>query len=959
MHFRSYRVQVGILFVVMVWLATGACVSAPDGGHTLERIDDPSTAQHPLWLGYEKDLPDLIRNRPEILPAFQLPSEQLEAGKADFNDDYRADHPAWYAITVPSDDLSSSVTGMVEWETMQAMLLTSPPGLYEEMYQNIAEMAWGVVHYTGVDVYILHNGFGGQAELMEKLNALSPPPTTAEWDRIHWVLMDNESVWMIDYGPVPVRNAVGNVAFVDFRYYQPRKFDDAIPTRVGYDVFGVDTFRMPLDFEGGNLQMDSMGTCYTTQGVLWANEQSESEIRSMFEHYLGCEELVILAPLANEGTTHVDMFFKLVDDHTVILGEYENWQDGVNAALLDQNAELLESLVLPDGGSINVVRMPMPGNDNQTVWRTYINSTFISGPLGKVNEWPTYSVDADLEAQAKTVWETTMPDWVHQKIVSDVIITWNGAMHCISRTIPMGNLAPWAPAGTCISGECSAPSSYAYNGTCDTDIGCQGPKWLCDSNNCACGGVTVENCCEDGVVVACVDGELLGYECTGGQCGWDPTNLFYNCGFTGDGPASSPKECPWNFCTPSCTGQSCGDDGCGGSCGSCGVDEICQAGNCITTPGCDGLTWIGCCEGDTLQWCEDGAAQSLECEPGFCGWHDQYGYVCGMSGAGPPAYPWQCATCSSDCSGKTCGDDGCGGTCGSCPTGYACSDFQCQCIPQCGANECGPDSCGGDCGSCDSGDTCEAGSCVCAASCDGKQCGTDGCGGSCGTCEPGNSCVSGLCIPNEGGCGDITATGECQGSSVISCVDGALDVQDCLHCCGWSDVAAVNTCLELSECPCSPACDGAQCGSDGCGGECGECGLAQACQNGLCVCEPNCTNRTCGDNGCGGSCGDCGLGSECTNGQCSCAPDCRFKNCGNDGCGGSCGVCSEGTLCNFDGVCEGDGPVNVDTGGSDDSGNGCGCNRTSRTGFAWVWIMLSMLGVVFRHRFAGLFVQNG
>ena len=37
-------------------------------------------------------------------------------------------------------------------------------------------------------------------------------------------------------------------------------------------------------------------------------------------------------------------------------------------------------------------------------------------------------------------------------------------------------------------------------------------------------------------------------------------------------------------CTRNCTGKSCGDDGCGGSCGSCAVCRQCSGGACITSP---------------------------------------------------------------------------------------------------------------------------------------------------------------------------------------------------------------------------------------------------------------------------------------------------------------------------------------------------------------------------------------
>ncbi|MBI2388469.1 MAG: CAP domain-containing protein [Deltaproteobacteria bacterium] len=37
-------------------------------------------------------------------------------------------------------------------------------------------------------------------------------------------------------------------------------------------------------------------------------------------------------------------------------------------------------------------------------------------------------------------------------------------------------------------------------------------------------------------------------------------------------------------CAPSCGGRVCGDDGCGGSCGSCGGGQTCSGGKCVTPP---------------------------------------------------------------------------------------------------------------------------------------------------------------------------------------------------------------------------------------------------------------------------------------------------------------------------------------------------------------------------------------
>ncbi len=99
--------------------------------------------------------------------------------------------------------------------------------------------------------------------------------------------------------------------------------------------------------------------------------------------------------------------------------------------------------------------------------------------------------------------------------------------------------------------------------------------------------------------------------------------------------------------------------------------------------------------------------------------------------------------------------------------------------------------------------------------------------------------------------------------------------------------------------PCIPDCEGLQCGSDGCGGTCGNCQNGRFCVEGECVtCQPNCLSRQCGEDGCGGSCGTCAEGQICGDDyfcKAPCTPDCADKECGSDGCGGTCGTCTTGT----------------------------------------------------------------
>ncbi|MFZ5365174.1 MAG: flagellar basal body FlgE domain-containing protein [Patescibacteria group bacterium] len=84
---------------------------------------------------------------------------------------------------------------------------------------------------------------------------------------------------------------------------------------------------------------------------------------------------------------------------------------------------------------------------------------------------------------------------------------------------------------------------------------------------------------------------------------------------------------------------------------------------------------------------------------------------------------------------------------------------------------------------------------------------------------------------------------------------------------------------------CHPACQGRQCGPDGCGSECGICSDDQICLDGQCACESVDCDDQC-----------CDAKEVCFHGQC-CLADCAFAECGSDGCGGMCGDCIADEIC--------------------------------------------------------------
>lgn len=111
---------------------------------------------------------------------------------------------------------------------------------------------------------------------------------------------------------------------------------------------------------------------------------------------------------------------------------------------------------------------------------------------------------------------------------------------------------------------------------------------------------------------------------------------------------------------------------------------------------------------------------------------------------------------------------------------------------------------------------------------------------------------------------------------------------------------------------CVPECgtQGRECGSDGCGGICGNCGAGQTCSlEGRCVdeaCVPDCSLAECGDDGCGTQCGTCAAPTPFCSPQrrcVDCLPNCVNRVCGGDGCGGTCGACDPMFVCDPNGVC--------------------------------------------------------
>ncbi|MBT9555859.1 MAG: hypothetical protein IV100_07520 [Myxococcales bacterium] len=197
-----------------------------------------------------------------------------------------------------------------------------------------------------------------------------------------------------------------------------------------------------------------------------------------------------------------------------------------------------------------------------------------------------------------------------------------------------GTCAPCAPdcdGKTCGSNGCGglcgvcfdAAAPYCDKGTCQATCIPKCAGKACGDDGCGgdCGACTAGEHC---VLGAC-DALPAAVSCDG-HCGGKAVS---GCSCEG-GCASLGTCCPDVHavcgCQPDCIGRNCGDDGCGGSCGTCSEGDVCVLGGCQADP-CDPAP----CNGHGVCQYPDGACtcdalyagdSCNQCIPGYKGFPD-------------------------------------------------------------------------------------------------------------------------------------------------------------------------------------------------------------------------------------------------------------------------------------------------------------------------------------------------
>jgi hypothetical protein len=179
--------------------------------------------------------------------------------------------------------------------------------------------------------------------------------------------------------------------------------------------------------------VDGHGTAFSSKLILNENSsKTEAQIDEIMYKFLGVDRYIKMNTLPYDVIHHIDMHMKLLDEETLLVGEYP---PGVaDGPQIEANLQyVLNNFQTCFGRPYKVVRIPMPPEGGQYPpsgdYRTYTNSMIIN----KTVIIPTYELQYD--TTAFRIYREAMPGYNVVGINSNAIIPSLGTIHCIVKEV--------------------------------------------------------------------------------------------------------------------------------------------------------------------------------------------------------------------------------------------------------------------------------------------------------------------------------------------------------------------------------------------------------------------------------------------------------------------------------------------------------------------------------------------
>src|SRR4030095_14271749 len=255
------------------------------------------------------------------------------------------------------------------------------------------------------------------------------------------------TIWSRDYGPWAGYSGIADsLGLVDWIYNRPRPGDDTNSVTIG-QFLNIPVYRTliaPNDLvhTGGNFMVDGNGTGFSSKLILTENGpnngfgvsvKTEADINNIMFNYMGINRYIKMETLPYDQVHHIDMHIKLLDEETLLVGQYPpGIADGPQ---IEANLQyVLNNFQTCYGKPYKVIRIVMPPGPNGLYppsgdYRTYTNSLIINRTVIV----PTYTQQYD--TTALRIYRESMPGYNIIGINCNQIIPSLGAIHCITKEI--------------------------------------------------------------------------------------------------------------------------------------------------------------------------------------------------------------------------------------------------------------------------------------------------------------------------------------------------------------------------------------------------------------------------------------------------------------------------------------------------------------------------------------------
>lgn len=336
-----------------------------------------------------------------------------------------------------------------EWEKQQGILLCFPhngndwPGKYGAIQWAFVEFIKKVSLQETVFLVVVDKK--QQEVVSEKLSKAD-----VNLNKIQFIHHKTNRSWMRDSGPIIVYKD-GNREALNFNFngwakYSNYKLDRFVPEKVS-NTLNIPLTQVtykgnPVVLEGGALEVNGKGTLLTSEEcLLHPTVQvrnpgfSKEDYEAVFKEYFGVTNTIWLGNgiVGDDTHGHIDDLARFVNPTTIVTVVEANKKDD-NYIPLQDNLKRLQSAILENGKSPEIVTLPMPKPlvfEGIQIPASYANFLIIN----KYVLVPTFN-DANDRIALNTL-AACFPK--HEIIgINAIDLIWGfGTLHCLSQQIPV------------------------------------------------------------------------------------------------------------------------------------------------------------------------------------------------------------------------------------------------------------------------------------------------------------------------------------------------------------------------------------------------------------------------------------------------------------------------------------------------------------------------------------------